>query len=150
MKALARLLGYSWQLPQNLAGALLSLFMRPRSARIARAAGIGAARVDLPRGTVALRCFTRRGGVSLGRYLFVHFRADEALLRHEHGHSLQSRLLGPLYLPIVGIPSIAWALLYPLCRRLRPRLGYFSFYTEAWADRLAGIERREEDRHVRP
>lgn len=58
------------------------------------------------------------------------------LLVHEYGHTVQSLILGPLYLPAVGLPSLLWAQL-PFCqRRWRGTVSYFSFYTERSANRL--------------
>lgn len=58
------------------------------------------------------------------------------LLVHEYGHTLQSLLLGPLYLPVVGLPSALWAQ-FPLCRRKwRGEMSYFSFFTEKSANFL--------------
>lgn len=86
-------------------------------------------------------CFSAYGGVSLGQYLFVHREADDLLVRHELGHSRQSLLLGPIYLVIVGLPSLIWAGLFPFAQRLNPSIDYFGFFTESWANRLAGITR---------
>ena len=86
-------------------------------------------------------CFDRFGGLSLGRYLFVYRDADERLVRHEYGHYRQSKLLGPTYLIAIGLPSILWAGLFPLVRRLRPATDYFSFPIERWADHLGGADR---------
>lgn len=57
----------------------------------------------------------------------------------------QSRMLGWLYLPVVGLPSIsraAYALLY---REVTGRqwTGYYDGYPENWADRLGGVQRDE-------
>ena len=58
------------------------------------------------------------------------------LLVHEYGHTVQSLLLGPFYLPVVGLPSALWAHL-PLCqRRWRGKVSYFSFFTEKNANFL--------------
>lgn len=57
-------------------------------------------------------------------------------VRHEAvGHVAQSRMLGWLYLVVIGLPSLIWA---AVCQE---RKKYYNFYTEKWADRLAGIER---------
>ena len=51
-------------------------------------------------------------GVSLGKFIFVPKSAgkdpSEFLLNHEYGHTIQSLILGPLYLPLIGAPSFAW------------------------------------------
>lgn len=98
--------------------------------------------------TVWQRC----DSVSLGLFLFVACpdpagqetadallknSAFARLLLHEYGHAVQSLLLGPLYLPVVGLPSALWGTLPCLRRkRLRENRSYYSFYTERWANRL--------------
>ncbi len=82
--------------------------------------------------------------ISLGLFVFVN--EDKAsggrirpqqILDHEYGHTVQSLLLGPLYLLIIGIPSWLWCNI-PYFRKLRKQkqISYHSFYTEKWADRL--------------
>ncbi len=87
--------------------------------------------------------------VSLGLFVFVanspaipggkpelsEIERSERLLAHEYGHTIQSLVFGPLYLPVIGIPSILWAGL-PVFRKLRrsKHISYYSFYTERWAD----------------
>ena len=83
------------------------------------------------------------GGISLGKYAFVSkvSSRNEVGLRHEAvGHAKQSLYLGPLYLFIIGIPSIIWAWLYGWIIPESPN-GYYRFWTERWADKLAGIKR---------
>lgn len=59
------------------------------------------------------------------------------LLLHEYGHTIQSLLLGPLYLACVGLPSFMWARL-PGFKRLRRKkaLSYYAVWPEKAADRL--------------
>lgn len=61
----------------------------------------------------------------------------QRLLVHEYGHTVQSLILGPFYLLVIGIPSALWAGL-PALRRKRKteNVSYFSFFPEKWADRL--------------
>lgn len=78
------------------------------------------------------------GSVSLGLFVFVSRRSAiprGELLAHEYGHCIQSLILGVLYLPIIGLPSIIWAGLF---RNYRHRKGvlYDSFYPERWANSL--------------
>lgn len=81
-------------------------------------------------------------------------RAQSRMDAHEWGHSIQALMLGPLYLIAVGVPSITRAAAARVYRR-RLRRGvatrftsnraigewYYRGYPEAWADRLAGLER---------
>lgn len=82
------------------------------------------------------------GSVSLGEYIFLcpDHCDDATVLRHEQGHRTQSRMLGLLYLPLIGIPSIIWAGCFGWYRN-KHKVSYYSFYTEKWADKLGGIER---------
>ena len=92
-----------------------------------------------------------RSGVSLGLFVFVRDPLvgdnpldcpfnDPArrLLVHEYGHVMQSLMLGPLYVPLILLPSMVWAG-YPALkrRRLKQGVSYYSFYTERWANSLA-------------
>jgi len=52
------------------------------------------------------------GGLALGNYITgehgeIEADANNSLFQHEYGHVLQSRAMGPAYLPRVGIPSIS-------------------------------------------
>jgi hypothetical protein len=57
------------------------------------------------------------------------------MLWHEFGHYRQSLLLGPLYLPLIGLPSVCWAMVKKA--GLFAAVPYCAFPTERWADRLA-------------
>ncbi len=86
--------------------------------------------------------------VSLGLFIFVsanpYYRGiptkeetASRLLVHEYGHTIQSLILGPLYLIVMGLPSIVWASV-PGLRKMRKKkqMSYFAFYTERWANHL--------------
>ncbi len=62
---------------------------------------------------------------------------SERLLIHEYGHTIQSLILGPLYLIVMGIPSTLWGFL-PFCADMRKNksVSYFAFFTERWANYL--------------
>ena len=83
-------------------------------------------------------------GISLGKYIFVPRRADgpadRFLLEHEYGHSLQSLILGPFYLLIIGAPSMLWNRL-PYFRSKRRKTGksYYSVPFEKTANTLAAL-----------
>ncbi|MBQ1728962.1 MAG: hypothetical protein II425_04805 [Oscillospiraceae bacterium] len=90
--------------------------------------------------------------VSLGLFVFVtsepfffdqlknEYSAEELserLLVHEYGHTIQSLILGPLYLIVIGIPSTLWGFLPSLNNKRKTEgLSYFSFFTEKWANVL--------------
>jgi len=95
---------------------------------------------------------SRGTGISLGHIVFWSRESsrwhelDDRNRAHELGHTKQSRLFGPLYLPIIGIPSISRAI-YALAHREitgREWTRYYDGYPEKWADRLGGVARDEE------
>ncbi len=77
---------------------------------------------------------------SLGLFVFLYGNSydPEEVLLHEYGHCIQSLMLGPLYLLIIGIPSFFWCNLPAMAaRRRRKNISYYSFYPEKWANQLA-------------
>jgi len=86
-------------------------------------------------------------GVSLGLFVFYFesgneaFAPDPLMRRHELGHTHQSRRLGPLYLPLVGVPSVSRAIYALFYRRATGRrwTGYYDGYPEKQADAHGGI-----------
>ena len=112
----------TWGLPQTLTGAFVFLFTEGK--------------------TGTYRCavhkkWKKSEGLSLGLFMFTSPRASGRIKDHEYGHCLQSLILGPLYLPLIGLPSLIW------CSsgkadgyRKRKKKDYFSFYTEKTADAL--------------
>ncbi len=122
-----------WQLPQHILGLIVLTVVRRHYQALVRRA--------LPYDARLYRFDPRshEWGVSLGNYVFLSTGYDHVTIRHEYGHCRQSRLLGPLYLIVVGVPSIIRAT-YWWIRRL-PARDYYRGYPEAWADRLAGVRR---------
>jgi hypothetical protein len=124
-----RLWQWTWGLPQTLLGAVIYLICR-----------------DCPhdryRGTIAT--YWKNKG-SLGVVMFLFLGSNDPQVRvHEYGHAVQSMILGPLFLPVMGLPSILWCNLPP-CRRLRKEKGvsYYSFYPEKSANHLGRLATKE-------
>ena len=113
----------TWGLPQTLLGLVVWLFHRNSGHCCFHSAVVSE--------------WKHASGVSLGLFLFVEkgCLGCRPFLVHEYGHALQSLVLGPLYLPVVAIPSALWFSL-PCLRRYREKQGisYYAFYTERWAD----------------
>lgn len=80
------------------------------------------------------------GGMSLGLFIFTPGEEDrrtEQVRIHEYGHCIQSLLLGPLYLPVIGIISYTWAnLSYFKNMRRDKKIPYTACFVEKWASRL--------------
>jgi hypothetical protein len=142
-----RLLLWTWEGPQSLLGLLLLGVMRAR--------GQVRSIEHLPDGRQLVE--GEALGVSLGAYVFWA-RCDpfgdpfelDLLRAHELGHTVQSRRLGPLYLPTVGVVSPSRAL-YAMAYRRRTGRGwarYYDSWPEAAADRHGGIVRQADGSRV--
>ena len=81
-----------------------------------------------------------KGGVTLGDKIFIskcyHGEYLSLVIAHESGHVKQSLYLGPLYLFVIGIPSILWAWSHSW---IAPKKSYYWFYTESTANKLGGV-----------
>lgn len=78
----------------------------------------------------------KASGVSLGSFALVSpdCAHDEETVRHElDGHTVDSKIFGPLYLLVIGLPSVLHLLHYD------GHSDYYDFYTERWANRHAGL-----------
>ena len=141
---------WTWGLPQTLAGAALYLSHR------------GDAHFDY-RGARAT-AWDKDTGISLGKFIFVpkaaagHASAaaaepappdsaagehDAFLLDHEYGHTIQSLILGPFYLLLVGAPSMLWNRL-PYFRKRRKETGR-SYYSAPFEKTANYLGRRGHD-----
>ena len=113
---------WTWGFPQSFAGLIVFLlnWKKPH---------------EMYRGCIVTR-WGNGGSLGLGMFLFLG--CDDPRVRvHEFGHSVQSLILGPLFLPVMGIPSFLWCNL-PRCRKLRreKHVSYYRFYPESTANRL--------------
>ena len=77
------------------------------------------------------------------RGLIPQGEISRRMLVHEYGHTVQSLILGPLYLPAAGLPSALWAHLPRCQRKWRGDVSYFSFYTEKTANSLGELAVKE-------
>jgi hypothetical protein len=111
---------YLWQLPQNLVGLLIRLFYKGEVKH--KVVGI-----------TFWYCPSFKGGISLGNMVMLGTKHPNSV-KHEYGHSVQSKYLGWLYLIVIGLPSLLWAMFYK-------GNNYYSFFTEKWADKLGGVKR---------
>ncbi len=75
------------------------------------------------------------GGISLGNFCFVSKISAkmETMVMHElDGHTVDSKIFGPLYLIVIGIPSFLNAIFgFTKC--------YYDFYTEKLANKHARL-----------
>ena len=116
---------FIWQILQNMAGIGMWLNFRMR--------GDVEAIVKNKYSTVYRSKFMR-GGISLGSFAFVSnsMAKKETVVRHEQGHMWDSKVMGPLYLFIVGLPSLLNAAFnFTEC--------YYLFFCERWANKHSGL-----------
>lgn len=75
-----------------------------------------------------------QGGISLGCFIFLspYSAQNEATIRHELGHVVQSHMLSWLYL-ILGLCSLLNAIFnFTEC--------YYDYWCESWANKLSGLK----------
>lgn len=112
-----------WQLPQFIISLIMMLFL---------------GNLKLIRDGHYNFCFIGEkmsGGISLGPFSFVSKWSGEkeTTVAHEFdGHTVDSKIFGPLYLFVVGIPSLLNAI-FGFTKF------YHDFYTEKWANKHAGL-----------
>lgn len=80
--------------------------------------------------------YPKLGAVSLGEYRIMFNTPSMTTCKHEYGHTKQSRMLGPVYLLFIGLPSVIGNLLNRIIK-----FDYYKQPWEAWADKLGGVER---------
>lgn len=128
---------FIWQLPQNLCGIIYKYISRDNRISIIE---------NNDSRSVNAKVYLQKssGGVTLGQYVFINqdYTDKDIIIKHECGHVKQSKILGPLYLIIIGIPSILHAMLnnYIGCCWKNGEYNYYHFYTEKLANKLMGID----------
>lgn len=127
MKKALQIILWIWQLPQNLLGLILRLFYKGD-------------RYDF-RGVTYIITRDFPGGLSLASTVFLNTYLPEVPQDwlHEYGHTRQSLYLGPLYLIVIGLPSLLWATYRKIAKKSGP--DYYAFYTEKWADNIGKVNR---------
>ena len=128
---------WTWCLPQTLMGYLMY------KKYIRKGLALGTKKYKL--GTILIRETKLGGGRSLGKYVFTYDyterkssnkwkeAAQERMDRHEFGHVLQSYMFGPLYLLIIGLPSITMETLTKM--KILKKENYYKRWPENWADK---------------
>ena len=77
------------------------------------------------------------------KYEYTQEELARKLLVHEYGHTIQSLILGPLYLIVIGIPSTLWGFLFAK-KRYEKQIPYCAFFTESWANKCGEYVTNEE------
>ncbi len=108
---------WTWGIIQTLAGAFLYLLYRKNP--------------HFRYHHAMVTVWNRPSSVSLGWFIFIEKDYPKPLLAHEYGHTIQSLILGPLYFPLIGLPSFIWFHTHTPSRE-----SYYSFYPERTANAL--------------
>ena len=116
----------TWELPQNIIGYITRQIFKAQYVSDYKTAKVFYWKV-------------KYGSMSLGKYIFMCDPSNTETLKHEYGHTIQSKYLGWLYLLVIGLPSLIWAWCFEGYRTKRGK-SYDDFYTESWANKLGGVE----------
>lgn len=128
MNYIRNLILFIWQLPQHLLAILYIGYL----VMMCKNLGVDSRYKQ----AIVIPC-VMRGAVTLGCYVFVGLNSEyRKTVKHELGHTIQSKILGPLYLIVIGIPSITYCGLRRIFPSLRKK-NYYDFYTEKWANNLS-------------
>ncbi|MBE6041107.1 MAG: hypothetical protein E7220_01135 [Clostridiales bacterium] len=114
---------WTWGLPQTLIGA--GLYLKHRKDKHFDHQG------------ACVTEWNRKDGISLGKFIFIPDSDDRFIVEHEYGHTIQSLILGPAYLLLVGAPSMLWNRSEFFKRRRRETgRSYYSAVFERTASKL--------------
>lgn len=134
MKKILILISFIWELPQLIIGILYLIVMRVKFKSRYRLSFIFA--------------FNKYSefGISFGKVIALPSEDSQMeLLAHEYGHSIQSMMLGPFYLFVVGLTSSMRYLYYALksknemdeAKKMKIWEEYYRGFPESWANNLA-------------
>ena len=138
MKLLKLLFLFLWQLPQNIVGAFCIFKYNNYDIKFSSKGE-------------PIEIYYKKwfgSGVSLGDIVILdnkYYKPDRYskivmdTIRHEHGHQIQSRILGPLYLPIIGLLSLLGNIVFRIFK-IKSKY-YYKLPWEWWADKLGGVKR---------
>ena len=126
-------LQWTWGIIQNIVGAVLVL--------------VHAGKPHWCYGKCVATEWNRSDNMAMGMFIFLskNLRGDiddpeserSQVAVHEYGHTFQSALLGPFFLPVICAVSGIWCNL-PQFEKLRreKHISYYRCYTERWANHL--------------
>lgn len=120
---------FVWQLPQSLVGLVMLIYFKLSG---------GITLLTYRNYCLGYKAKQMRGGISLGNFAFLsrtNGKYEEDVAHEVDGHTADSKIFGPLYLLVIGIPSLMWAWL----RNKDKHPDYYSFYTERLANSHAGL-----------
>ena len=138
MKIFLRILTEIWQFPQHIIAYVIILINCKSIKLMVSKDGISHYLVD--------HLFDN--AISLGNYIFLDSDGNFSYktIKHEFGHQKQSLMLGPLYLIVIGLPSIIGNIIdrikHKYFNKYYDPYFYYKQPWEAWADKLGGVVRK--------
>lgn len=128
IKYIRNLILFIWQLPQHIVALIYFGYL----VMMCKDLGVDSRYKQ----AIVIPCIMR-GAITLGNYVFVGLNSEyRKTVKHELGHTIQSKILGPLYLIVIGIPSITYCGLRRLFPSLRKK-NYYNFFSEKSANYLS-------------
>lgn len=133
---------FVWELPQTIIALFLCIFYREKEQWKNPSTQVTVTKVSTTGSIFPVKNKNLFGtsGFSLGEFIFVPKSASTTMLKHETGHTRQSRILGPLYLLAVAIPSVITFAIYKT--KSKSHEWYLSKYPECWAETLGATNKR--------
>ncbi len=131
---------YIWQLPQNILGVLILIIgIFTKKILIKQ-------KIKHPKNLYTTIYPSKwYFGISLGHYVFVHYQSNQNTINHEIGHTFQSKILGPMYLIVIGIFSFSGAAIdkyfHKNWTRNQRKNWYYNLAWEKDADKKGGVNR---------
>ena len=123
-----------WQLPQNLLGLGLLLWYKHEK------------EYHRLNGRTFYYTTEMPSGISLGDYIIMNRQDKKEGMKHEYGHSIDSRRLGPLYLLVIGLPSLLGNIYDRIFhKKWKPSDSVEWYYNQPWeksADKNGGVDRK--------
>lgn len=124
-----------WQLPQEIVGFLIWLVLNENKKPVEFVFGPC---------KFYFKHKARWWGVSLAHFIMLYDNCSIWVIKHEIGHQKQSRMLGPLYLLLIGLPSISFNIIDRLFHKKwtsedRTNWYYNKLPWERWANKLVNI-----------
>jgi len=120
---------FSWGIIQNIAGLFVFLYLMIKNPKRERMIFHASVICDWDN---EIEC------MGLGMFVFMHnfnHTMNREILIHEYGHTIQSLILGPFFIPVIAIPSLIWCKTMEKYRKENNR-SYYWLYCEKWANQL--------------
>lgn len=127
MSSIREIILIIWQLPQYIVAVIFYMYLKLFK-------DIYDIYMDKP--VIVIISNGLNGEVTIGSFIFMGKHSTD-MYKHALGHVAQSRVLGPLYLLVIGLPSIIHAGIHD---RWCKNKNYYHFYTEKfdWVYNIVG------------